>query len=76
MINLEKSTKTAGAYVLYDGYFLFMFGFGSKHKGNELGVIRFGGHREKGETVLQCVAREVREESSVDIAFIITAACM
>ena len=69
MIDIEKNTKTAGAYVLYDGYFLFMFGFGSKHRSNELGVVRFGGHREKGETVLQCVVREVKEESSLDITF-------
>jgi hypothetical protein len=29
MIDIELNTRTAGAYVLYDGYFVFMFGFGS-----------------------------------------------
>ena len=46
MLDLEKQTVTAGAYILYNGYFLFMFGFGSKKDTNELGVVRFGGHRE------------------------------
>jgi 8-oxo-dGTP pyrophosphatase MutT (NUDIX family) len=63
MVDFELHAKTAGAYVLYDGYFLFMFGFGSNHKDNELGVVRFGGYREKGETSIQCAAREVKEES-------------
>ena len=46
-----------------------MFGFGSSHPDNELGVVRFGGHLEKGETAIQCVTREVREESSLDVTF-------
>lgn len=69
MIDFEINARTVGAYVLYDGYFLFMFGFGANHKDSELGVVRFGGHREKGETAIQCVTREVKEESSLDVAF-------
>ena len=69
MINFEINARTAGAYVLYNGYFVFMFGFGTNHKDNELGVVRFGGHLEKGETAIQCVIREVKEESSLDVDF-------
>ncbi len=69
MIDFETCARAAGAYVLYNGYFLFMFGFGTNHKDNELGVVRFGGHIEKGETAIQCVAREVKEESSLDVDF-------
>lgn len=69
MIDFEINARTAGAYILYDGYFLFMFGFGTNHKDKELGVVRFGGHREKGETAIQCVTREVKEECLLDVAF-------
>jgi len=69
MINIERHTATAGAYVLHNGYFLFMCGPGQNHAAGELGVVRFGGHREKNETALQCAAREVKEEASLDIAF-------
>jgi len=68
MMDIELNTRTAGAYVFYDGYFVFMFGFGSNHPDSELGVVRFGGHREKDETVIECVTREVKEESSLDIS--------
>ena len=69
MLDIEANTKTAGAYVLYGGYFPFMFGFGANHGSDELGVVRLGGHRESGETAIQCAAREVREESSLDTVF-------
>ncbi len=65
MVDIEINPRTAGAYVLYNGYFVFMFGFGSNHKDNELGVVRFGEHLEKGETAIECVTREVKEESSI-----------
>ena len=70
--DLERNTSAAGAYVLYDGYFVFMFGFGSNHTEHELGVVRFGGHLEEGETIVQCIEREVKEESSLDITFLKT----
>lgn len=69
MLDLELFTHTAGAYVYHNGYFLFMFGFGSNHPKNELGIVRFGGHREKGESAIQCVRREVEEEASLDVTF-------
>jgi len=69
MINIEEHTFAAGAYVLYKGYFLFMCGPGKNHAANELGVVRFGGHRENNESAPQCTAREVKEEASLDIAF-------
>ena len=69
MLNIDKNTSTAGAYVLYSGYFLFMFGFAKDNKDNHLGVVRLGGHREQGETAIQCAVREVKEESSLDIVF-------
>jgi len=67
MIDIDNRTNTAGAYVLYDGYFVFMFGLSPRHRENELGVVRLGGHREKGESAVQCAIREVREEASLDI---------
>ena len=67
MIDIEKDTSKAGAYILYNGYFLFMFGF-NEDKTN-LGVVRFGGKREIRETVIECVRREIKEESSLDIEF-------
>jgi len=69
MAAIEANIETAGAYVLYEGYFVFMFGFGSHHPANELGIVRFGGHREAGETAIECVRREVKEESSLDVTF-------
>ena len=69
MIDIGKYTTKAGAYLFYNGYFLFMFGWGDNSKGNKLGVVRFGGHREKNETVVQCVTREIKEETSLDIEF-------
>ena len=59
--------NTAGAYILYNGYFLFMFGFNADK--TKLGVVRFGGHVEPGETAFECVIREVKEECSLDIEF-------
>lgn len=69
MLDIERDTSTAGAYVFYNGYFVFMFGFGTNHSEHELGVVRLGGHREKRESVMQCVTREVREEALLDITF-------
>jgi len=67
MVNIDKRIYAAGAYVLYDGYFVFMFGLSPKHRNNELGVVRLGGHREKGESAVECAIREVREEASLAI---------
>ncbi|SDW21899.1 NUDIX domain-containing protein [Paenibacillus sp. CF384] len=56
---------TAGAYVNFDGHFLFQVG--PTKSGTTLGVVRLGGHRESGETGWQCAMREVSEESSLTI---------
>ena len=69
MLDIERYTIKAGAYVLYNGYFLFMVGFGAGHENNVLGVVRFGGHREVGESAAECAAREIKEEASLDIKF-------
>lgn len=69
MIDTEKYTATAGAYLFYNGYFLFMFGLKNNREGNKLGVVRFGGHRENDETAVQCVIREIKEETSLDLEF-------
>jgi 8-oxo-dGTP pyrophosphatase MutT (NUDIX family) len=59
--------STAGAFVLYDGLFAFMVGHGAAHRDNELGIVRFGGHREGNETAEKCAIREVKEEATLDI---------
>lgn len=66
MYDIEANTETAGAFILHDDYFLFMFGRGSHLNDNELGIVRLGGHCEEGETVSECVIREIKEEISLD----------
>jgi 8-oxo-dGTP pyrophosphatase MutT (NUDIX family) len=63
-VNLEK-VKTVGAYVLYNG--LFPFQVGPTKRGDTLGVVRIGGHREKNESILETARREVFEETTMDI---------
>jgi hypothetical protein len=66
MVDIEKQTTTAGVYIIYKDYFLFMFGYDSNSNTNELGVVRFGGHREKNETLTECVKREIEEETRLN----------
>lgn len=61
---IEK-VKTVGAYVLYNG--LFPFQVGPTKKGDTLGVVRIGGHREKNEPIFETARREVFEETTMDI---------
>jgi 8-oxo-dGTP pyrophosphatase MutT (NUDIX family) len=56
---------TAGAYLVLDGRFPFMVG--PTARGDALGVVRLGGHRERGEAPWDCAAREVREEAGLTI---------
>lgn len=63
-MDLDRDAVKAGAYVLHEGRFVFMFGFNERR--DMLGVVRLGGHREKHETPVQCAMREVREECMLD----------
>lgn len=63
-MDLIKDTVKAGAYVLHEGRFVFMFGYNQAR--DRLNVVRLGGHREKGGTPVGCAIREVMEESRLD----------
>ncbi|SDY53343.1 ADP-ribose pyrophosphatase YjhB, NUDIX family [Proteiniborus ethanoligenes] len=63
-MNFNKKAITAGAFVLYDYLFIFMVG---PNKEGDLGVVRFGGHRENDETIIECLKRELKEEASITI---------
>jgi NUDIX domain len=60
--------KTAGVYLNVNG--LFAFAFGPNQNEGKLGIARFGGHIEAGETIAECVLREVKEETSLDVTLI------
>ncbi|MBT2636896.1 NUDIX domain-containing protein [Bacillus sp. ISL-39] len=63
-----KHVRTSGAYIMYKG--LFPFQVGPTRKGDKLGVVRLGGHREKGESAQETAIREVFEESSMKIKLV------
>lgn len=56
MMLLPKEIRTSGAYVLYKGSFVFQFG--PTKKGDKLGVVRLGGHRENKEMALETAIRK------------------
>ncbi len=58
--------RTAGAYVITDGYFPFMVG--PTPDGTRLAIVRLGGHRENGERPWECTKRELLEEARLHIA--------
>ncbi len=62
---MTSEISTAGAYVLYNG--LFIFQVGPTKSGDKLGVVRLGGHREDGETALDTAKREAYEEAQIEI---------
>lgn len=66
LIQIDKNVRTAGAYVVYKN--LFVFQVGPTSKGDTLGVIRLGGHKEADETAVETAKREVEEEAAIDIA--------
>lgn len=61
----ESRVATAGAFVWNRGRLVFMVG--PTRGGDRLGVVRLGGHREEGESSLECAVREVREEASLTV---------
>lgn len=64
MIHIDKNVRTSGAYVIYKN--LFVFQVGPTSKGDTLGVVRLGGHKESDETAVETAKREVKEEASID----------
>ena len=64
-IHIDQHVKTSGAYVLYEG--LFVFQVGPTKKADNLGIVRLGGHKEFEETALETAMREVFEEASMKI---------
>lgn len=64
-IHMNQNVRTAGAYVLYRG--LFIFQVGPTKEADQLGVVRLGGHKEFEETALETARREVFEEASMKI---------
>jgi len=57
--------NTAGAYVCLNG--LYPFAIGIRPHNGHIPVVRLGGHREEHETGWQCAAREVYEETQLQI---------
>ncbi|PDZ46938.1 NUDIX hydrolase [Bacillus wiedmannii] len=68
MIHINKNVRTSGAYVMYKN--LFVFQVGPTSKGDTLGVVRLGGHKEDEETAVEIAKREVREEATIDITIL------
>ncbi|MES5938784.1 MULTISPECIES: NUDIX domain-containing protein [unclassified Bacillus cereus group] len=68
MIHIDKNVRTAGAYVIYKN--LFVFQVGPTNKGDTLGVVRLGGHKEGDETAVETAKREVKEEAAIDITIL------
>lgn len=68
LIQIDKNMRTAGAYVVYKN--LFVFQVGPTSKGDTLGVIRLGGHKEADETAVETAKREVKEEAAIDITIL------
>lgn len=68
LIQIDKNVRTAGAYVVYKN--LFVFQVGPTSKGDTLGVIRLGGHKEADETAVETAKREVKEEAAIDITIL------
>jgi 8-oxo-dGTP pyrophosphatase MutT (NUDIX family) len=63
-MNFNKQATTAGVFVLYNDLFIFMVG---PNKEGDLGVVRFGGHKENDETIIECIERELKEEASITV---------
>lgn len=64
-INLLNTLKTVGAFIRYEDTLVFMIGPDSS--GEKLGIVRLGGHVEQGESLLQALEREIKEEGSIKV---------
>lgn len=66
MIDIQNARiNTAGAYVCVNGLYPFVIGI--RPYNGHIPVVRLGGHREEHETGWQCAAREVYEETNLQI---------
>ncbi len=68
MIHINRNIRTSEAYVLYKN--LFVFQVGPTSRGDTLGVVRLGGHKENNETAVETAKREVKEEAAIDITIL------
>ncbi|MBM7587764.1 hypothetical protein JOC86_004338 [Bacillus pakistanensis] len=64
-MDLEILTKTAGAFVIYQGSFVFQID-PTKQK-DTLAIVELGGRRIKGEAPIETAEREVREEAAMNL---------
>jgi 8-oxo-dGTP pyrophosphatase MutT (NUDIX family) len=67
-VNILKSIKTVGAFVLYKDKLVFMIG--PDNTGNKLGIVRFGGHIEENEDIFLALEREIMEEAAINITLV------
>jgi ADP-ribose pyrophosphatase YjhB (NUDIX family) len=65
---IYESVQTVGAFVIYKDKFAFMIGPNKER--NKLGIVRFGGHVEIGESINECLHREILEEISTNVKII------
>ncbi|MDF2700082.1 MAG: mismatch repair protein MutT [Haloplasmataceae bacterium] len=63
-----NSFKTVGTLILYHDTLAFMIG--PDKTGEKLGIVRFGGHIEDGESLLQALNREIYEDCSISVNLI------
>jgi hypothetical protein len=68
IVQVLIQTKTVGVYLKVNG--LFAFAFGPNQNEGKLGIARFGGHIEEGESIVECVLREVKEETALDVTLL------
>jgi ADP-ribose pyrophosphatase YjhB (NUDIX family) len=65
---IYNSVQTVGAFVIYKDKFAFMIGPNKER--NRLGIVRFGGHVELGESISECLHREMLEEISTTVKIV------